>query len=167
MLLVVHLLDRLLYISPSYIRLTYKTYPEVEANIIHWTISKFKTNQFFLFFFSPPEPSYIPKTNWSCPIPLCPQKWPPTSPWKPHAALHSIPENRLGRSFVASAPPTRHKSSVNLSSVVKMRDPAKTRKPRPSSVATSMPSFVRVETDTTPKSSRSKSTERTRRGSCL
>ncbi|XP_053396109.1 capping protein inhibiting regulator of actin dynamics-like isoform X12 [Mercenaria mercenaria] len=75
-------------------------------------------------------------------------------------ALHSIPENRLGRSFVASAPPTKHKSAVNLASV-KMRDPSKTspRKPRPSSVATSMPSFVRVETDT-PKSSRSKSTER-------
>ncbi|XP_052809925.1 ensconsin-like isoform X2 [Mya arenaria] len=76
-------------------------------------------------------------------------------------ALHTIPENRLGRSFVASAPPTRHKSSVNLTSGVKMRDPSKTspRKPRPSSVATSMPSFVRVETDT-PKSSRSKSTDR-------
>ncbi|XP_053396110.1 capping protein inhibiting regulator of actin dynamics-like isoform X13 [Mercenaria mercenaria] len=60
----------------------------------------------------------------------------------------------------ASAPPTKHKSAVNLASV-KMRDPSKTspRKPRPSSVATSMPSFVRVETDT-PKSSRSKSTER-------
>ncbi|XP_052808367.1 MAP7 domain-containing protein 1-like isoform X5 [Mya arenaria] len=62
---------------------------------------------------------------------------------------------------IASAPPTRHKSSVNLTSGVKMRDPSKTspRKPRPSSVATSMPSFVRVETDT-PKSSRSKSTDR-------
>ncbi|WAR09353.1 hypothetical protein MAR_019311, partial [Mya arenaria] len=64
-------------------------------------------------------------------------------------------------SVIASAPPTRHKSSVNLTSGVKMRDPSKTspRKPRPSSVATSMPSFVRVETDT-PKSSRSKSTDR-------
>ncbi|XP_060584133.1 inner centromere protein A-like isoform X16 [Ruditapes philippinarum] len=74
-------------------------------------------------------------------------------------ALHSIPENRLGRSIVASAPPTKHKSAVNLAGV-KMRDPSKTspRKPRPSSVATSMPSFVRVETDS-PKS-RSKSTER-------
>ncbi|XP_060584132.1 trichohyalin-like isoform X15 [Ruditapes philippinarum] len=59
----------------------------------------------------------------------------------------------------ASAPPTKHKSAVNLAGV-KMRDPSKTspRKPRPSSVATSMPSFVRVETDS-PKS-RSKSTER-------
>ncbi|KAL4233732.1 hypothetical protein ACF0H5_008412 [Mactra antiquata] len=60
----------------------------------------------------------------------------------------------------ASAPPARHKSAVNLAGV-KMRDPSKMspRKPRPSSVATSMPSFVRVETDT-PKSSRSKSTDR-------
>ena len=120
---------------------------------------------FFPFFtFSPDSPpmSQIDRT-FTVP-PVTPQiQHGHTSPWLPHAALHSIPENRLGRSFVASAPPTRHKSTVNLSSVVKMRDPTKTRKPRPVSVATSMPSFVRVETDT-PKSSRSKSTDRQRRG---
>jgi hypothetical protein len=89
--------------------------------------------------------------------------WPPITG---STALHSIPENRLGRSIVASAPPTKHKSAVNLAGV-KMRDPSKTspRKPRPSSVATSMPSFVRVETDS-PKS-RSKSTERVPRGILL
>ncbi|XP_053396103.1 capping protein inhibiting regulator of actin dynamics-like isoform X6 [Mercenaria mercenaria] len=78
--------------------------------------------------------------------------------------LHTTGTGNLKKSgaesMMASAPPTKHKSAVNLASV-KMRDPSKTspRKPRPSSVATSMPSFVRVETDT-PKSSRSKSTER-------
>lgn len=122
----------------------------------------------FLFLFSPSRPclSIFPKFTchtFNLAVTHVPT-WPLTSPWQPHAALHSIPENRLGRSFVASAPPTRHKSSVNLSSVVKMRDPAKTRKPRPSSVATSMPSFVRVETDTPPKPSRSKSSDRGRRG---
>ena len=88
--------------------------------------------------------------------------WQPKT--SPTTALHTIPENRLGRSFVASAPPSRHKSAVNLNSGVKMRDPKSSpRKPRPSSVATSMPSFVRVETDS-PNSSRSKSTDRSPRG---
>ena len=45
-----------------------------------------------------------------------------------------------------------------------MRERSSPRKPRPSSVATSMPSFVQVET---PKSSRSKSTDRHARGKIL
>ncbi|KAL5009688.1 hypothetical protein ScPMuIL_011993 [Solemya velum] len=84
--------------------------------------------------------------------------------------LNSIPEN--GRSFLAYAgqPPTRPKSTVNLhtasaASTLKMRDNTKTRprKPRPASVAGSMPSFIQAEktSGSSPRSnSRSKSTDR-------
>ncbi|KAK3585149.1 hypothetical protein CHS0354_034282 [Potamilus streckersoni] len=78
-------------------------------------------------------------------------------------ALNAIPENRLGRSFIAASapPPTRHKSTVTLGATQqpKMRDTTqKPRKPRPASVGTSMPSFVKIESES--PNSRSKSTDR-------
>ncbi|ESO93229.1 hypothetical protein LOTGIDRAFT_232681 [Lottia gigantea] len=77
-------------------------------------------------------------------------------------ALNTIPESR--RSFLApsSSPPQRPKSTVNLNTStpsVKLRENRAPRKPRPASVATSMPSFISTET---PKSAsqRSVSTDR-------
>ena len=79
-------------------------------------------------------------------------------------ALNAISEKR--RSFIAGTgpPPTRPKSSINLHSKenVKLRERSTPRKPRPSSVATSMPSFMHVESPS-PKM-RSKSTDRINRG---
>ena len=118
---------------------------------------------YFSSFFSPPTPIPTISSNQNQPAKFLLTGHIP--------ALNTIPENRLGRSFIASsAPPTRHKSSVNLgssqTSTVKMRDRSSPRKPRPSSVATSMPSFVQVEMGT-PKSSRSKSTDRHVRGEII
>ncbi|XP_063403660.1 trichohyalin-like isoform X13 [Mytilus trossulus] len=60
-------------------------------------------------------------------------------------------------------PPTRPKSSINLNMKenIKMRERSTPRKPRPSSVATSMPSFMHVESPS-PKM-RSKSSDRVNR----
>ncbi|XP_033741778.1 LOW QUALITY PROTEIN: MAP7 domain-containing protein 1-like [Pecten maximus] len=80
--------------------------------------------------------------------------------------LNSIPEagpTKRSRSFLAPSgtPPTRPKSTMNLSTRenVRLRDPKTTpRKPRPASIAGSVPSFISVES---PKgASRSKSTDR-------
>lgn len=75
-------------------------------------------------------------------------------------ALNTIPEK--GRSFLAPSgpPPTRPKSTMNLShrEPVKLREKTTPRKPRPASVAGSTPSFspnVKKTSD-----SRSKSTDR-------
>ncbi|XP_063403655.1 MAP7 domain-containing protein 2-like isoform X8 [Mytilus trossulus] len=78
-------------------------------------------------------------------------------------ALNTISEKR--RSFLAGngPPPTRPKSSINLNMKenIKMRERSTPRKPRPSSVATSMPSFMHVESPS-PKM-RSKSSDRVNR----
>ncbi|VDI12255.1 Hypothetical predicted protein [Mytilus galloprovincialis] len=60
-------------------------------------------------------------------------------------------------------PPTRPKSSINLNTKenIKLRERSTPRKPRPSSVATSMPSFMHVESPS-PKM-RSKSSDRVKR----
>ncbi|XP_021366859.1 microtubule-associated protein futsch-like isoform X3 [Mizuhopecten yessoensis] len=80
--------------------------------------------------------------------------------------LNSIPEagpTKKRRSFLAPSgtPPTRPKSTMNLSTRenIRLRDPKTTpRKPRPASIAGSVPSFISMET---PKgTSRSKSTDR-------
>ncbi|XP_067675550.1 ensconsin-like isoform X15 [Haliotis asinina] len=72
-------------------------------------------------------------------------------------ALNAIPEGR--RSILASSnpPPQRPKSTVGLNSV-RLRE-QKPRKPRPASIASSMPSFMRVEIPNQ-ASPRSKSTDR-------
>lgn len=79
-------------------------------------------------------------------------------------ALNTISEKR--RSFLAGngPPPTRPKSSINLNTKenIKLRERSTPRKPRPSSVATSMPSFMHVESPS-PKM-RSKSSDRVNRG---
>ncbi|XP_052103018.1 microtubule-associated protein futsch-like isoform X2 [Mytilus californianus] len=78
-------------------------------------------------------------------------------------ALNTISEKR--RSFLAGngPPPTRPKSSINLNTKenIKLRERSTPRKPRPSSVATSMPSFMHVESPS-PKM-RSKSSDRVNR----
>ncbi|VDI12263.1 Hypothetical predicted protein [Mytilus galloprovincialis] len=78
-------------------------------------------------------------------------------------ALNTISEKR--RSFLAGngPPPTRPKSSINLNTKenIKLRERSTPRKPRPSSVATSMPSFMHVESPS-PKM-RSKSSDRVKR----
>lgn len=96
------------------------------------------------------------------------------SPWCYCSALNTIPEGR--RSFLASAatPPTRPKSVVTLSTSsgsstpatgggVRLREGKSVRKPRPASVATSMPTFVALEPPQ--PSPRSKSSDRLARGS--
>jgi hypothetical protein len=79
-------------------------------------------------------------------------------------ALNTISEKR--RSFIAGngPPPTRPRSSVNLSTKenVKLRDRSTPRKPRPSSVASSMPSFMQIESPS--QKMRSKSTDRIAQG---
>ncbi|XP_050394850.1 ensconsin isoform X2 [Patella vulgata] len=79
-------------------------------------------------------------------------------------ALNTIPEGR--RSFLAptSSPPQRPKSTVTLNTAtsgttVKFRENKSPRKPRPASVATSMPSFMSSESPKVP-SQRSLSTDR-------
>lgn len=91
----------------------------------------------------------------------------------PMAVLNSIPEAgspKSSKSFLAPSgtPPSRPKSTMNLSTRdnVRLRD-AKTlpRKPRPASIAGSVPSFITLES---PKgASRSKSTDRLARGEGL
>ncbi|CAG2193867.1 unnamed protein product [Mytilus edulis] len=72
--------------------------------------------------------------------------------------------NRPGSLLAGNGPPpTRPKSSINLNTKenIKLRERSTPRKPRPSSVATSMPSFMHVESPS-PKM-RSKSSDRVNR----
>ena len=140
----------------------------------HSKIVRHLNNTFFFFsFFLPPTLAcslILIITYVILVIPLWYQTNRTLNSRSPKIALNRIPENRLRRSLPASAPPSRHKSAMNVSTSggiagVKMRDPSKMspRKQRPYSVATSMPSFVSVELDAK-RPSRSKSTDRGIRG---